>query len=174
MAYLCRDRVRVLEGACLVRYVTLYDTDNLPRVNLDVWLADAVSDMGYHDWLAAWRVERLVDIVQETCLRVVERVELNDDLVSAARHSGRYAACCCEVSLADSLALLDGRALQYSPVYLAVESVAYLLCHVAEVEVGIVYLACIDMLAEVRVCGVGGAEPYRLCVGEDTVGALSC
>ena len=79
-----------------------------------------------------------------------------------------------EISLACCLALFEVAHLKDSPINLSHESVSQLLSHLREVDVVVGNLTHVHMLAEIRVGSVGSTIAYSLCVGEVTVGALSC
>ena len=65
LSYACRLLVGVDEGACLFRYVAVYDAHNLLGVNLNVVGAYALSHREQRDGLAVWIFVTLVDVVQE-------------------------------------------------------------------------------------------------------------
>ena len=79
-----------------------------------------------------------------------------------------------EVCLAGCFTLFEVAHLKDSPVNLTHESVSQLLSHLREVDVVVCDLTHVHMLAEVGVGGVGSAITDSLCVGEVTIGTLSC
>ena len=157
-------RVGILEGSCLVGYVTFYNAHNLFGVYLYIGCAYAVVHVCDRYRLAARRVERLVYVVQIFCLGAVESVKLQHHVLCQACHCGADASGSRQVSLACVGAFLDVAHLNYRPVNLSHKAVAQLLCHVAQVDVVVGYLACVYVLAEVRVGGVGRAVFYSLRV----------
>ena len=60
------------------------------------------------------------------------------------------------------------------PVHIAEVALAYLSGHVGEVEVGVSYLACVDVLTEIRVSGVGSTEANGVLIAQLAVATLSC
>jgi len=74
--------VAVLEGTGLIRDVTLYDTYYLLLGNRNVGLTDAVADVLDGNSFAVRRIQRLIDVVDELGVGIVEAVELEDDVLS--------------------------------------------------------------------------------------------
>ena len=173
VAYTVGHRVAVLEGAGLVGDVTFYDTHHLVLGNRDVGNADTVADVEDGNGLAVRGVQRLVDVVEILGVGAVERVQLEDDLLGQTGSRGADTAGGGQVDVIVVAAVLDVADLKDGPVHVAVETVAQLLCHVAQVQVVVGNLAHVDMLAEVGVGGVGGTVEDSLRVGQVAVGALS-
>ena len=95
-------------------------------------------------------------------------------MLCQACHCRADATGCREVSLHDVAVFLNVADLNDSPVDVAVESVAQLLCHVAQMNVVVCYLSHVHALAERRVCGIWCTVFDGVCLGEHSVGALSC
>ena len=74
--------VAILEGTGLVRDVTLYDTYHLLLGNRDIRYTDAVANVLNGNSLAVRRIQRLIDVVDELGIGVVEAVQLQDDVLS--------------------------------------------------------------------------------------------
>ena len=166
-------RVAVLEGAGLVGDVALHHTHELLLRNGHIGHTDAVAHLGDGNGLAVGRVERLIHVVEELGVGVVEGVELQNDMLGQTGCCGADAAGSGKVSLVEAVGLLNVAHLENSPVDVTVEAVAQLLCHMAQVKVVVGNLAHVHMFAEVGVGGVGSAVFESLCIGQVTVGALS-
>ena len=166
--------VAVLEGTGLVRNVTLHDTGQLVLGNHHVGHADAVAYMLNGNGLAVRRVERLVHVVNELGVGVVERVKLQNHPLGQTGSRRRDATGSGQIDVILVAGILDVADLENGPVHGTVEAIAQLLCHVAQVQVVVGNLTQVHVLAEVGVRRVGGTIEECLCVGQVTVGALSC
>ena len=69
-------RVAVLEGTGLVRDVALYDTNHLLLGDGYIGLTDAVAYMLDGDSLTVRRIQRLIYVVDELGVGIVEAVQL--------------------------------------------------------------------------------------------------
>ena len=143
-------------------------------MRLHVGFAYAVAYLIDGDGLAVGRVEWLIHVVDEFRVGVVEGVEFQNDALGKAGSRGTDAAGSGEVSLVVAVSLFDVAHLKDSPVHITIESVAQFLCHVAQVQVVVGYLAGIDVLAEVVVSRIGSAVFDGVGVGQVTICALSC
>ena len=166
--------VAVLEGAGLVGDVALYNTHYLVLGDAHVGLTDAVADMLNGNSLAVGGIQRLIYVVDELGIGVVERVELQDDVLGQTGSGRADTTGGSQVDMIVVAHLLNVANLEDGPVNVAIETIAQLLCHVAQVQVVVGNLAQVHMLAEVGVGGVGSTIEDSLCVGQVTVGALSC
>ena len=170
---LVRYRVAVLECACLVRQVTLNDTSQPACIKLYVWFPDAVAHMLYWDWLAVWRVERLIHVVDVFRVGAVEAVQLEyHAFLCEPYHCWRDTSCGGQIAAYLVSHLLDVAHFDYRPVNVSEEAVAQFLRHLREVYVVVCNLPGVDALAEVSVGGVWRAVFYCLCLRHHAVGAL--
>jgi hypothetical protein len=64
--------------------------------------------------------------------------------------------------------------LKDSPVNISIEAIAKLLCHMTQVQVVIGDFTQVDMLAEIRIGGVGSTIKDSLGIGQVAISALSC
>ena len=64
--------------------------------------------------------------------------------------------------------------LKDSPVQIAIETIAQLLCHVTQMQVVVWDLTHVDMLTEIRVCGVRSTIEDSLGISQVAICALSC
>ena len=167
------NRVAVLEGTGLIGDVTLDDTHHFLFRNRDVGFADAVADMLDRNGLAIRRIEGLIDVVDEFGIRIVERVELEDDLLGQTGTRRRDTTGSGQVDVIVVAHLLDVTNLEDGPVNVTIETIAQLLCHVAQVQVVVGNLAQIDVLAEIRVRGVGSTIEDSLCICQIAIGRLT-
>ena len=119
--------------------------------------------------LAVGGIQWLIDVVDELGIGIMERVQLQDDLLSQTGSRGRDTAGSSQVDMIVVAYLLNVTNLKDSPVYIAVETIAQLLCHVAQVQVVVGNLAQVDVLAEVRIGGIGGTILDSLCICQHTV-----
>ena len=174
LTYLCCDGVGVFEGACFVGDVAFDYADDAVGIYFDVGFADAVACLGYHDGLAEGVVFYFVDVVYAFAVRAVECVEFHDDaFCGEAAYGWADTACGCEIYVCFVAYLFDGACFDDGPVYFSYVALAYLCGHVGEVVVEVVEAIAVDVLAEVRVCGVGGTEVDGVGIGEFAVATLS-
>ncbi len=125
------------------------------------------------DSLAVGGIQWLIDVMDEFGIGVVERVQLQDHVLGQTGSSGRNTTGSSQIDMIVVTNLLDVAHLQDGPVHITVETIAQLLCHVAQVQVVVGNLTQIDMLAEVGVGGVGGTVLDGLCVSQHTVSRLT-
>ena len=168
------DGVAVFESSCLVGQVAFYDAHNLLARNFHVRLTDAVADVLDRNSLAIRRVSRLVNVLYELGVRIMETVEFEDDALCQSCSRRADAAGSGEIGFAGCFAFFDVAHFKDSPVDFAEESIAHLLCHVAEVDVVVRNFAGIHTLTEVAVRRVGCAILDSVCECEHSVGALTC
>ena len=103
----------------------------------------------------------------------MESVQLQDNMLSQHSYCRTDATSGSKISANLAVFLLNVAHFQNTPVQLAIETIAELLCHVTQVEVVICDFVLVYMLAEIWVGGVGGTELDGLCVRHVTVSALA-
>ena len=75
-------RVTVLEGTGLIGDVTLHDTSHLILRNSHIGYTDTVAYMLDGDSLAVRRIQRLIHVVNELRIGVMEAVQLQNHMLS--------------------------------------------------------------------------------------------
>ena len=165
--------VAVFESACLVREVAFNHTNNLLARNFNVRLTDAVAYIDDWNRLAERWVGWFVNILDELSVRVVERVKLQDNVLSKASCCRADTACCCQISLAGCFAFFDVADFENSPVNFSHESIAKFHSHVAQMKVVIRNLTCVNALTEIAVCRVRSTILDSISECQNTVGALT-
>ena len=123
--------------------------------------------------LAVRGIERLIHVVDELGVGVVEGVQLQNHPLGQACCRGADAAGGGQIDAVFGGSLLNVAHFEDGPVHFAVETIAQLLCHVAQVEVVIRNFSHVHVLAEIGIGGVGSTVFDGLCIGQVTVGALS-
>ena len=165
--------VAVLEGTGLVGDVTLYDTDHLLLGNRDIGHTDAVADVLDGDSLAVRGIQRLIHVVNELGIGVMEAVQLQNHVLGQTGSCGRDTTSSCQIYMVVIAHFFNVAHLEDSPVQRTIEAIAQLLCHMAQVQVVIGNLTHVHVLAEIGVRGVRGTIEYCLGVCQVTIGALS-
>ena len=166
MTNLLCDRVTIFEGASLVRYVTFYHAYHLVLRNRHVRYTDAVAHLLNHDGLAIRWVEGFIYVVNILCVGIVEAVQLQNDVLSQSGSSRRDAASSCQIYMIVVAYLLDVTHFEDSPIYISIESIAQLLCHVAQVQVVVRNLSKVYVFTEVWVSSIRRTIFDSLSVGQ--------
>ena len=171
---LLSNRVAILKGTSLIRNIALYYTNNLILRNAYIWLTDTVANMldGYS--LAVRGIQWLVYIVNELCIRIVERVELQNDLLGQTGSCRRNTTGSSQVNMIVVTHLFDVAHLKNSPINITIESITQLLSHVTQVKIVIWNLSHIYMLTEIGVGSIRSTILDSLCISQITISTLTC
>ena len=171
---LIRYRIAVLKSTGLVGDVALHDASNLLLGDADIRLTDAVTYMFDGDSLTVRGIQRLIYVVNILCIGVMEAVEFQDNVLGQTGSCRRNTTSSRQIDVIVVAHLFDVAHLENGPIYIAIKSIAQLLCHVAQMKVVIRNLTHVHVLAEIGVGGVRGTIEDSLCVCQVTVRALSC
>ena len=171
---LISNRVAILEGTSLIRNVALYNSNNFVLWNAYVWLTDTVANMldGYS--LAVRRIQWLVYVVNELGVWIVERVQLQDNLLCQTGSCRRDTTGSSKINMIVVANLFDVTHLEDSPVNIAIETITQLLSHMTQVQVIIRNLAHVYMLTEIGIGCVRSTVLNSLSVSQITISTLSC
>ena len=124
--------------------------------------------------LAVRRIERFIYIVDVLCVRIVERVQLQNHMLGQTGSSRRDTTCSSQVYMIVVTYFLNVAHLKDSPVNISLEAIAKLLCHMTQVQVVIGDFTQVDVLAEIGIGGVRSTIKNSLGIGQVAISALSC
>ena len=165
--------VAVIEGAGLVGDVALHHAHEFLFRDGYIGLADAVAHLRDGDGKTVRRVEGLIHVVDKLGVGVMERVEFQNHSLGQTGCRGTDATGGSEIGLVEIAGILNVANLEDGPVYVTVETIAQLLCHVAQMKVVVRNLTHVHMLAEIRVGGVGCTILDGLGNSQVAISALS-
>ena len=123
--------------------------------------------------LAVRRIQRLIHVVDILRVRIVEAVELQDDVLGQLGSRRRDTTSSCQIHMIVVAHLLDVTYLEDSPVQRTIETIAQFLCHVTQVQVVVGNLTHVHVLTEIGVRGVRCTIEDSLSVCQVTIRALS-